>query len=184
MNNTVENNREEHKPEAMEGSVESYKDGANAFRKFVRRPGRYKNDEHVLRVKLEGKFGGWRLREDISKAFLGTDTRDFLFMNDVNVLGAKNNDVERDNWLVDCFAEGAVADWIDDQDVTQGDIIEGMFKFAYELVKNGAGTKGVEAAHDSCFANLILLKGYKKINSEDMKDEVMAPDKSIDFSEL
>lgn len=187
MSNQKISNGEEFNEAASNDMTESYKDGANAFRKFVRRPERYKNEEHVLRIKLEGKFGGWRLREDVYQAFLGTGVKDFLFINDVNVLGRENNDVERDNWLVDCFAVGSVADWIDDQDVTQGDIIEGKFKFAYELVKNGANTRGVAEAHDSEIANLILLEGYKKLSSDDMQDEDDSKttlEAENDFSEL
>ena len=142
----------------------AYIEGAKIFRKFVRRPERYKNQETILRVRFDGQYGGWRIRNDIYKAF-GFEPGEAIFLNDLYTLGT-NVDIDDDVWKVDCFADGEAADWLDDNDITSGTIFEGKFRFAYEMVKDSAGTARTMYAFDAKIANLILLEGLRVISRD------------------
>ena len=59
-NPSIENSKED----AMD-----YKFGAEMFRKFIKRPLHYRNTETVLRVRFDGLYSGWKIREDVFEAF-------------------------------------------------------------------------------------------------------------------
>lgn len=141
---------------------DSYIEGAKLFRKFVMRPARYRNTEAALRVRFDGEYGGWRLRDELVRAF-GFEPGSVLFMNDVFTLGIKPN-VENDTWVVDCIADGEAADWLEDNEVESGTIFEGVFRFAYEQVENAAGIRGLSSAVDAYIAKLVLVKGIDIIS--------------------
>ena len=147
-----------------EDSLNAYIEGAKIFRKFVRRPERYKNQEAILRVRFDGQYGGWRLRDEVYRAF-GFEAGVAVFLNDLYTLGT-NVDIDETVWMLDCFADGEAADWLDDNEVTSGTIFEGKFRFAYEMVKDGAGTVRTNYAVDAKIANLILLEGLRVISRD------------------
>lgn len=147
-----------------EDSLNAYIEGAKLFRKFVRRPERYKNQEAILRVRFDGQYGGWRLRDDVYRAF-GFEPGVAVFLNDLYTLGT-NVDIDENVWMLDCFADGVAADWLDDNEVTSGTIFEGKFRFAYEMVKDGAGSARTTYAVDAKIANLILLEGLRVISRD------------------
>lgn len=143
------------------GDDNAYLDGAQQFCRFVKRPEKYKDLECTLRVRMDGVYGGWRLREAVYDAF-GFIPGDCLFLNDVYVLGVPKIDVAENVWYVDCFATDEAADWLDENSVTTGTVFEGTFKMVYELVEKGAGSRGTGAV-DAKIANLVLIKGTKVI---------------------
>lgn len=147
-----------------EDDVNAYIEGAKLFRKFVRRPERYKNQEAILRVRFDGQYGGWRLRDEIYKAF-GFKPGMAVFLNDLYTLGT-GVDIDEDVWVLDCFADGEAADWLDDNEVTSGTIFEGKFKFAYEMVKDGAGSALTTYTVDANIASLVLIEGLRVITRD------------------
>ena len=156
--------RQKTRKDDHEDGTNAYIEGAKLFRKFVKRPAQYKNQEAVLRVRFDGQYGGWRLRKEVYRAF-GFEPGYALFLNDLYTLGV-SSDVEDDVWVVNGFADGSAADWLDDNSVTQGTIFEGRFKLAYEMVKDGAGTAGTTYAVDAYIANLVLLEGLRVISRD------------------
>ncbi len=147
-----------------------YKDGAILFKKFMLLPERYKNTEAVLRVRFDGKFGTWLVREALFEAF-GLDRGDTIFCNDVSVLGADFSDIDDDSLTIDVFAEGKCADWIVDNNITFGHIIEAKFMFAYEFVpgvKNSGYKKAVLIMKDGLV--VIGKDKNKKSQTESKKD--------------
>lgn len=56
----------------------------------------YKNIETILRVRMDGTYGGWRLRGEVCEAF-GFIPGDTLYLNNVFVVGT-NVDVDDDIW--------------------------------------------------------------------------------------
>lgn len=145
-------------------SSNAYIEGAKLFRKFVRRPERYKNQETILRVRFDGQYGGWRLRDEMYKAF-GFEPGVAVFLNDLYTLGA-TVDIDERVWVLDCFADDNAADWLDDNEITSGTIFEGKFRFAYEMVKDGGGTAMTSYVVDTKIATLILLEGLRVINRD------------------
>lgn len=146
-------------------TVNDYSAGANLYKKFVKRPVHYKGQDAVLRVRMDGKFGDARLREALYEAF-GMPIGDAIYLNDLFVLGT-SIDVSYDGWLIDAFAEGNAADWLDENNVTTGTVFEAKFRFAYEIVKKGGAARG-ELPHDAYQAKLIMLKGIRVIETESL----------------
>lgn len=136
--------------------------GAKLYARFIKRPERYKETEAVLRVRMDGRYGDSRLREELYEAF-NMPIGDALYLNDLFVLGYPV-DVDPAGWLIDAWADGEAADWLDDNDVTTGTTFEAKFRFAHEIVKGGAripsGTK------DAYQAKLIMLEGVRVIEKE------------------
>lgn len=148
------------KIETPSDDIYSYKEGAKRFRDFVRRPNRYKGVTLTLRVRMDGTFGGWRLRDENYTIF-GMKHGDALYLNNLWVLGYDTIDVDNINWRVDCFAQDEAADWIDDVNVTRGTIFEGQFVTAYEKMPNATPRGNDEV--DAWVAKLILVKGLRVI---------------------
>lgn len=138
---------------------EAYIEGARLFRKFVRRPLRYRNQDVVLRVRFDGVYGGWALKEELFEAF-GFEPGAAVYLNDLYVLGS-DVDVGITDWVVDCFAEDSAADWLDDNDVTVGTIFEGRFRLAYEHVKNLSKN---DSGRVVGVAKMVLLEGIQVIS--------------------
>lgn len=137
--------------------------GAKAFAKFIKRPERYKGNEAVLRVRMDGRYGDSRLREEMYTSF-GMPIGDALYLNDLFVIGS-TIDVDRSGWLIDAWAEGEAADWLDENEVTTGTTFEAKFRFAHEIVKKGGRIPG-GPAKDVYQAKLIMLSGIKVIEKE------------------
>lgn len=159
--------RQKAREEDKKGTLDAYIEGAKLFKKFVKRPAQYRNQEAILRVRFDGKYGGWRLKEQLFYAF-GFRPGYALYLNDLYTLGT-SPDVSESIWSVDCFADGKAADWLDDNDVNQGTIIEGRFKLAYELVrdiKEGNQLLRSNHANDIYMACLVLLEGLHVISRD------------------
>lgn len=145
--------------------VDEYIKGVKSYRNFIRRPERYKDCLMTLRVRMDGKYSGWRLKDELYEAF-GVPKGDALYLNDLWVLGLDNIDVDIDEWNIDCFATGDAADWIDNNEITQGTIFEGKFLTKYRWVPHIAGRgKGSEPV-DAMIAKLILVEGIRVIERD------------------
>lgn len=140
--------------------------GAKLYAKFIKRPERYKGKEAILRVRMDGRYGDARLREELYEAF-NMPIGDALYLNDLFVLGSAI-DVDQDGWLIDAWADGEAADWLDDNDVTTGTTFEAKFRFAHEIVRNGGRIPG-GAPRDVYHAKLIMLKGIRVVEKEPKK---------------
>lgn len=145
-----------------------YIEGAKLFKRFLLLPERYKGKETVLRIRMDGVFSTWRLKDELFEAF-GIKNGDALFGNDATVFGVDFGDIDENANTIDFFAEGKNADWILDNDITNGTVFEGKFKFAYEIVEGVAHRSN--GAVDAKIATLILLEGRSIISQE-------TPDKS------
>ncbi len=140
--------------------------GAKLYAKFIKRPERYKGCEAVLRVRMDGNYGDSRLREELYEAF-GMPLGDALYLNDLFVLGI-TIDVDINGWIIDCFAEGTAADWLDENEVTTGTIFEAKFRFAHEIVENGGHIVG-GLPRDVYHAKLIMLEGLRIVEKVPVK---------------
>lgn len=165
---TTDENQLQKKQEDNAVSVlNDYVEGAKLFRRFIRRPEKYKNQKVFLRVKMNGLFYGWKLKEELTSAF-GITPGECLFMNDLYVLGYENPDVEKDTWTIDGMAVGEAADWIEDADITRGTVFEGIFSMRYEPVLRI--TSG-DSMQKTMIAMLILEKGHDVIVLNDRQED-------------
>lgn len=152
----------EHKRQ-IETIQADYIDGAHLFKRFLLLPERYKGREAVLRIRMDGGYSSWKLRDEFFEAF-GIKNGDAVFGKDTAVFGINLDDIDENSNTIDFFAEGKNADWILDNSITNGTVFEGKFKFAYETVKSVADRKG--GAVDAKVATLILLEGRSVISQE------------------
>lgn len=139
-----------------ESSLADYVQGARLFRRFALLPNRYSGTEVILRIRMEGQFGTWRMKDELFTAF-GFDPGDTLFGNDASVIGADMDDLDEAARTIDFFAGSENADWVLNNDITTGTIFEGKFRFAYEQVEEiTSRSYGKSAAK---IAALILIEG-------------------------
>lgn len=145
--------------------IDEYILGAKAYRNFVRRPERYKDTLMTLRVRMDGKYGGWMLKDELFEVF-DMPKGDALYLNDLWVLGINNIDVDSAIWQIDCFASGDAADWLDSSEITQGTIFEGRFLTKYKKVSKIAGRGKNNDPVDAMIAKLILIEGIRVIDRD------------------
>lgn len=140
-----------------------YVEGAKLFRRFALLPKRYNGTETILRVRVDGQFGSWQMKDGLFTAF-GFDPGDTLFVNDATVIGIEMQDIGKEAKTIDFLAGGKNADWILDSGITTGTIFEGKFRFAYEsvegIVRSDYGNE------DANIAMLILIEGKTVIGKE------------------
>lgn len=134
--------------------------GAKLFKRFILLPERYKGKEAILRIKMDGGFSGWRLRDAMFDAF-HVKSGDAILGNDATVIGIDFSDIDENARIIDFFAEGKNADWLLDNGITNGMIFEGRFRFLYETVES----RSFEDP-DIRVAILLLLEGIRVIGPD------------------
>ncbi|MCR5307121.1 MAG: hypothetical protein K6E36_11525, partial [Oscillospiraceae bacterium] len=185
LQNEINRQEEQRKAEmqALESRLslkeQSFEEGAHLFAKFLKRPLAFAGQEVVLRVRMDGEYGTWRLKEELLDAF-GFKPGYCTFMNDLYVLGITPF-VKDSSWVIDGIAEGLAADWLDDEFVGQGTIFEGRFRLKVATdVKLGR-------PHGILIAALELLEGVRVIrkgvhvtkqSNADESSEAIKPDES------
>ena len=154
---------EKNAAQSNEVALADYIAGAKLFRRFALLPQRYSGREVVLRIRMDGQFGTWKMRDEFFTAF-GFDPGDTLFGNDATVIGINMDDLDERARTVDFFAGSENADWILDNEITTGTIFEGKFKFAYEQVEGVVSRSYGDTA--ASIAALILIEGKTVIGKE------------------
>ena len=154
---------EKNAAQSTEVALADYIAGAKLFRRFALLPQRYSGREVVLRIRMDGQFGTWKMRDEFFTAF-GFDPGDTLFGNDATVIGINMDDLDERARTIDFFAGSENADWILDNEITTGTIFEGKFKFAYEQVEGVVSRSYGDTA--ASIAALILIEGKTVIGKE------------------
>lgn len=154
---------EKNAAQSNEVALADYIAGAELFRRFALLPQRYSGREVVLRIRMDGQFGTWKMRDEFFTAF-GFDPGDTLFGNDATVIGINMDDLDERARTIDFFAGSENADWILDNEITTGTIFEGKFKFAYEQVEGVVSRSYGDTA--AGIAALILIEGKTVIGKE------------------
>ena len=154
---------EKNAAQSNEVALADYIAGAKLFRRFALLPQRYSGREVVLRIRMDGQFGTWKMRDEFFTAF-GFDPGDTLFGNDATVIGINMDDLDERARTIDFFAGSENSDWILDNEITTGTIFEGKFKFAYEQVEGVVSRSYGDTA--ASIAALILIEGKTVIGKE------------------
>lgn len=154
---------EKNAAQSNEVALADYIAGAKLFRRFALLPQRYSGREVILRIRMDGQFGTWKMRDEFFTAF-GFDPGDTLFGNDATVIGINMDDLDERARTIDFFAGSENADWILDNEITTGTIFEGKFKFAYEQVEDAVSRSYGDTA--ASIAALILIEGKTVIGKE------------------
>lgn len=148
--------------DSNEGKSGTHIEGAELFSRFIKMPAIYKNQEAVLQVRFDGKFGSYMLTDALPIAF-GFQPGTALFLRNLFVLG-KEPDVPTKEWYADCFAAHKAAEWVLDNEVTSGTIFKGRFRLGYEKTTGIARRSENGPEIDAYIANLILLEGIEVVS--------------------
>lgn len=142
--------------------VEELEKGAKDFEVFWLRPQKMANKEVILRMEIKQRWGGWKLKDGLVKS-LGLEIGDTI-NTEVRVLNAPGLiDDEEDT---DLFACGAGADWLLDNDIGLGSVIDAKVKFVYGKAPVG-GLEGKEVWKIS----LVFVEGYHIEKERDLNFE-------------
>lgn len=144
------------KKEDKTPSKEEYLTGAAVYRNFILMPGEYCDQTVKLRVRFDGTFGSWRLKEELFEAY-NLPVGKALYLNDLFVLGVDYSNIGDEAKHIDAFAVGDAAKWILENNITRGSVFEGYFKLEWKYVKNVAGKSRIQiGASDAYIAKLVL----------------------------
>lgn len=102
------------------------RDGANLFERFWLQPQRLAEKIIPVRLRINKKFGGWKVKAELIRA-IGLTVGDCISTEVSVQLG---NNIIDDHGDTDLFADGEGADWILDQ-VTSAGIVEGCIIDCY-----------------------------------------------------
>lgn len=139
--------------------------GGKDFEVFWLRPIKMANNEATIRMQINTHWGGWKLKEGLVNS-LGLQVGDTINA-EISVL--KRPGLIDDSDDVDLFASGVGADWLLDNNVGAGSIIDAKVKFVYAPAPVG-GLEGREIWKLS----LVLIEGYQ-IVKERNPDDVHTP---------
>lgn len=130
-------------------------EGANKFERFWLRPQRMAGQIIPIRLRINKKFGGWKVKDELIRA-VGLTVGDCITTEVSVQLG---NNIIDDDGDTDLFADGEGADWILDQvsaaGVVEGCILDCFVRLIYCRAPVGVNNKMVNKA------SLAFVKGIK-----------------------
>lgn len=142
---------------------EEYIKGASIYKKYILIPGEYCDQVVKLRVRFDGTFGSWQIKEELFEAY-NLPIGKALYLNDLFVIGADYSNIGDEAKHIDAFAVGEAAKWILENNITKGSVFEGYFKLEWKYVKNIAGKSRIQiGASNAYIAKLILRNPDLKV---------------------
>ena len=145
--------------------------GGKSFEFFWLRPKKMASKEAVVRMKINKKWGGWKLKDGLVQS-LGLVVGDTI-NTEVSILFAP--DLIDDASDTDLFASGKGADWLLDNDVGYGSIIDAKVRFVYSKAPVG-GLEGKEVWKIS----LVFVEGYGIVKERNVSPSVDSAFSSVD----
>ena len=145
------------KKENKVSSKEEYLVGAATYRNFLLMPGEYRDQTVKLRVRFDGTFGSWLLKEELFEAYNLPIGR-ALYLQDLFVLGADYSDLGDEAKHIDAFAVGDAAKWILENNITRGSVFEAYFRLEWKYVKNVAGKSRLQFGASSAYIAKLILR--------------------------
>ena len=144
--------------------IKELREGAELFERFWLQPARYANKEVKLRLRLNKKFGGWKVKDELVEE-LGLQVGDCI-NTEVSVEFGPN--IIDDDGDTDLFADGEAAEWLvnsvlnatDQKNRVEGRIIDCIVRFSYCRAPVGPKDKEINKV------TLILVKGLNSYGIE------------------
>ena len=138
---------------SVEVSLDNLRQGAILFEKFWLRPQKLAGKLVPVRVRINRKLGGWKVKDELVRS-LGLTVGDTVSTEVTVQLGVGLIDDEGDT---DLFADGEAADWLIDviqsAGSVEGCIIDCYVRFVYSRAPVGGNNKMVNKA------SLVLTNG-------------------------
>lgn len=147
--------------DAPEVGEEELAEGARRFELFWLRPSRCAGQEAVLRIRINSKFSGWRLKDELVES-LGLTVGDTVNA-EVSVLFGP--DIIADSDDIDLFADGDAATWLLESIIESGSpegcVLDVRVRFVYKEAPVG-GPTGRSVGK----ASLVLIEGIRFVGSD------------------
>ena len=118
---------------------EKLRENTKLFEAFWLRPKHYANQTATLRLRINKKWGGWKLKDELVNS-LELEVGDTI---STEVSPQFMSELIDDANDTDLFASGSGADWLLDNNVTVGTIIDCTVRFAYTKVPVGLNGKEI-----------------------------------------
>lgn len=148
------------------------KEGTKRFEIFWLRPKQYANQIVPLRLRINKKWGGWKIKDELVNS-LGLEVGDTI---STEVTPQFMSDLIDDENDTDLFASGTGADWLLNNNVTIGTIIDCEVRLAYAKAPIGPNGKEISTV-SLVFENGIAVVGSdeeyinkQKEHSQDIND--------------
>lgn len=135
---------------------EILRNGADFFELFWLRPKRYMNMEVAMRLRINNKWGGWKIKDELIQS-LGLEVGDTISTEVTSYFSSGRID---DNDDTDLFASGAAADWLIENNVSMGTIIDCIVRFSYSMAPVGFNNKEIYKI------SLILKEGIRVVGTD------------------
>lgn len=152
--------------------------GGKDFEVFWLRPKKMAGKEALVRMEINKRWSGWKLKDGLVKS-LGLEIGDTI-NTEVSILNGPGLIDDADD--TDLFASGLGADWLLDNNVGLGSVIDAKVKFVYSRAPVG-GLEGRPVWKLS----LVFIEGYrivKERSSKDESDNSVELTRNLDFSSL
>lgn len=148
------------------------KEGTKLFEGFWLRPKQYVNKTVPLRLRINKKWGGWKIKDELVNS-LGLEVGDTISTEVTPLFMSELIDDENDT---DMFASGAGADWLLSNNVGIGTIIDCTVRFVYAkapIGPNGKEINKVSLVFENGISVFGIAKEYvskQKEHSDDIDD--------------
>ncbi|MCD7843453.1 MAG: DUF4062 domain-containing protein [Clostridiales bacterium] len=129
------------------------REGAVMFEKFWLRPSRYAGETVPLRLQINKKWGGWKVKDELVEG-VGLEVGDTI---NTEVIVDLTKGIINGGDDTDLFAGGDGADWLLDNEVIPGDTIECYVRFANCRAPIGQNGKIINTVA------LVFVKGIRVI---------------------
>lgn len=151
-------------------SESELKNNAKAFEMFWLRPRKFDDQEFILQMEITKNWNGWKLKDALVKS-VGLEVGDTI-NTEVRVLNGPGLIDDADD--TDLFADGEGADWLLENEVGRGSIINAKVKFKYSRAPVG-GREGREVWKLS----LVFVEGYDVVREKKLGDEIAQTNEDI-----
>lgn len=132
---------------------EMLRKGAEKFELFWLRPSRFMGEIVPLRLRINTKYGGWKVKDELIRA-VGQEVGDTI-STEVTVKLTKGIIDDTDD--TDLFASGDGADWLLENASTPGHVIDCYVRLSYCKAPIGANGKVINKV------SLVFVKGIKYV---------------------
>ena len=132
---------------------EKLQEGAHKFEQFWLRPTRYAGEIVPVRLRINTKWGGWKLKDELVRS-LGLEVGNTI-SNEVTIKLTKG--IIDDNDDTDLFASDIEADWLLENAMAPGSVIDCFVRFMYDRAPVGENGKMINKL------SLIFVKGIKYV---------------------
>lgn len=129
------------------------REGAKKYELFWLRPNRFIGEIVPLRLRINKKYGGWKVKDELIRA-VGQEVGDTI---STEVTIQSRQGIIDDDDDTDLFASGDGADWLLENAPTPGHVIDCFVRFTYCKAPVGQNGKVINKV------SLVFVKGIKHV---------------------